>query len=136
MAKIKIGKVEREMKFTLLALKDINAKYGSIENMRAALSSGSDPLAVVPDLIWLITMMVNQGIIEHNMDIKYGEAEGKEQSLLTEEYVSVKLDLSSIVGTKSKIFDALVEGMDFKSDRESDEEVDEVLAEIEESKNA
>ena len=136
MAKIKIGKVEREMKFTLLALKDINAKYGSIENMRAALSSGSDPLAVVPDLIWLITMMVNQGIIEHNMDIKYGEAEGKEQSLLTEEYVSVKLDLSSIVGTKNKIFDALVEGMDFKSDRESDEEVDEVLAEIEESKNA
>ena len=124
------------MKFTLLALKDINAKYGSIENMRAALSSGSDPLAVVPDLIWLITMMVNQGIIEHNMDIKYGEAEGKEQSLLTEEYVSVKLDLSSIVGTKNKIFDALVEGMDFKSDRESDEEVDEVLAEIEESKNA
>lgn len=124
------------MKFTLLALKDINAKYGSIEKMRAALSSGSDPLAVVPDLIWLITMMVNQGIIEHNMDVKYGEAEGKEQSLLTEEYVAVKLDLSSIVGTKNKIFDALVEGMDFKSDRESDEEVDEVLAEIEESKNA
>lgn len=136
MAKIKIGKVEREMKFTLLALKDINIKYGSIEKMRAALSSDSDPLAVVPDLIWLITMMVNQGIIEHNMDVRYGEAEGKEQSLLTEEYVAVKLDLSSIVGTKNKIFDALVEGMDFKSDREGDEEVDEVLAEIEESKNA
>lgn len=132
MSKIKIGK-DRELKFTLLALEEINKKYGSLDAMQKRLSADGDPLAVIPDLVFLITMLANQSIIEHNMDIEQGEAVGEKEKLLTEEYVKVKLDMGQLLGHKNSIFESVVNGMKFA--HETEEETDEVLAEIQASKN-
>jgi len=133
MAKIKIGK-ERELKFTLLALDEINKKYGSVADMQKKLSSGKDPLSLVPDVVFLITMLANQAIIERNMDIEMGEIVGDKEKLLTEEYVKIKLDMGQIINMKESIFGALVDGMKFTVDVTA--ETDEVLAEIDAAKNA
>lgn len=133
MGKIKLDK-ERELKFNLNALNKIKEKFGSLDGMEQALSKGADPLDAVPDLIWLLTLLANQSIIERNMDIEYGIESGEKEKLLTEEYVSIKMNPADIIGKKNSIFDALTDGMSFTAISE-EEESDEVLAEIDSQKN-
>lgn len=130
---IKLDK-DRELKFNLNALTEINKKYGSIEKMEEALNSGEGALAIVDDLVWLITLLVNQPIIERNMDIQFGVATGEPEKLLTEDYVRIKLDMKEIISQKGNLFASLVEGMTFSA-VDSEEETDEVLKEIDQEKN-
>lgn len=132
MGKIKLDK-ERELKFNLHALDEINKKYGSLEKMQKELSGEGDPLKIVPDMIWLITLLANQAIIERNMDIEYGVESGEPEKLLKEEYVAIKMNLKDIIGKKNTIYDAITGGLEFTT--VEDEETDEVLAEIDAQKN-
>lgn len=135
MATIKLDK-ERELKFNLNALKKIKEKFGSLQEMQEKLTAKTDdPLDVIDDIIWLITLLANQPIIELNMDIKRGIAQGKEEPLLDEEYVSLKFDIKDMIAQKQNIFAALASGMAFTA-VSPDEETDEVLAEIDSQKNA
>lgn len=135
MATIKLDK-ERELKFNLNALKKIKEKFGSLQEMQEKLTATTDdPLDVIDDIIWLITLLANQPIIELNMDIKRGIAQGKEEPLLDEEYVSLKFDIKDMIAQKQNIFAALASSMAFTA-VSPDEETDEVLAEIDSQKNA
>lgn len=135
MATIKLDK-ERELKFNLNALKKIKEKYGSLDKMQEKLTAKTDdPLDVIDDIIWLLTLLANQPIIEKNMDIKRGIAQGKEEQLLDEEYIGLKFDIKDMLGQKQNIFAALTDGMAFTA-VSPDEETDEVLAEIDSQKNA
>lgn len=135
MATIKLDK-ERELKFNLNALKKIKEKYGSLDKMQEKLTAKTDdPLDVIDDIIWLLTLLANQPIIELNMDIKRGIAQGTEEQLLDEEYIGLKFDIKDMLKQKQNIFAALTDGMAFTA-VSPDEETDEVLAEIDSQKNA
>lgn len=135
MATIKLDK-ERELKFNLNALKKIKEKYGSLDKMQEKLTAKTDdPLDVIDDIIWLLTLLANQPIIEKNMDIKRGIAQGTEEQLLDEEYIGLKFDIKDMLKQKQNIFAALTDGMAFTA-VSPDEETDEVLAEIDSQKNA
>lgn len=134
MATIKLDK-ERELKFNLNALKKIKEKFGSLDKMQEKLTSDTDdPLDVIDDIVWILTLLANQPIIERNMDIKRGIVQGEEEILLDEEYVSLKFDIKDMINQKQNIFEALTNGLAFTA-VSAEEETDEVLAEIDSQKN-
>ena len=132
MATIKLDK-ERKLLFSVQALDEINKKFGSLEKLHEEISKGSQ-YEQLSNIIWLITMMVNQASLENNMDIDLGVKHGEKEIFLTEEYVKVKLRVGDLKKYRDVIYLAVVEGSDFESE-EGEDAGDPDLKEIEAEKN-
>lgn len=131
---IKLDK-PRPLLFSLSALKEINKRYGSMDGMEKVFLSPGNELEKIDDFVWIITMMVNQGVLEHNMDVQMGIKTGELEKPITEDLVNIKLKPRDLMKQKDAIFGAITQGCMFESD-EDPEAIDPDLAEIQASKNA
>ncbi|BCI60850.1 hypothetical protein [Solibaculum mannosilyticum] len=128
---VTLGGQEFELAFTTEAMLQFSKKYGGVENAGKMMQEG-DAEEKIRVMIWIITLMINQGIEKQNMlNLLTGSPE-KPRRLVTEQIVRVLLPLNDIRELKQKIMTAICIGMG----REIPEElVDEDLAEIQAEKN-
>ena len=63
---IKIGDKEYELVFTLKAAREIIERFDGLENIAEALYNQEDWNKLMDDIIWLIMILANQGIIRYN----------------------------------------------------------------------
>ena len=62
---------QHEMILTTRATKEINRRYGGLGKLGDKLSGASNFEEVIDELVWLITLLVNQSILIHNAKNKF-----------------------------------------------------------------
>ncbi len=134
MAKIKIGQTEFDMLFNVNALDEIIAKYGGMTQMQNSLLKAKSEKEQIGAYIWIITMLINQAVLAHNLDVELGIIAGEKKVSVTEQYVQVKLKPKDLFSQRNAVFETIKNDSSFESDDSGDEK-DEVLAEIEAEKN-
>jgi hypothetical protein len=134
MAKIKIGQTEFDMLFNINALNEIIKKYGGMTQMEKSLLQAKSETESIGAYIWIITTLINQAALAHNMDVEMGILVGENSATITEQYVMAKLRPKDLFSQRNAVFQTISEDSSFETDDEP-EEKDEVLAEIEAEKN-
>ena len=69
-ALIKIGDAEYEMILTTRATKEIARRYGGLENLGEKLMKSENFEMALEEIVWLITLLINQSILIHNLKNK------------------------------------------------------------------
>ena len=101
--KITIAGKEYELVFTTKATKDVSKKYGSLEKMGEVLKEqGVDES--LNDVVWLVTLLANQGIMRKNM------LENKNEPLLTTEQVEILTTPGDYNAFSEALREAIVKG--------------------------
>lgn len=122
---ITIGNKTYEISFTLNVIDEIQKKYGDLNAL-------ADVVEKTSEVKWLIALLVNEAIEEHNEDHPDDKWE-----LLTESYIGRKLDVFNLKPVTSSIFAALGKSMPAdKSIGEIDDELNAELAGIEDAEQA
>ena len=103
-ATIKIGKKECELILTTKATKEINAKFGGLENIGTQLTESKDVASSLEIVVWLIVLLANQSILRHNL-----ESEDK-KPLITEEEVELFTSPADLNSYTEAIMGCLVKG--------------------------
>ena len=97
---ITIGGEQYEMVLTTRATKAISTRYGGLDNLGDKLMKSENMEMALDEIVWLITLLCNQGIQIHNL-----KSEDK-KPLLTEETVELLTspgELAMLKGTKRNI---------------------------------
>ena len=110
---IKIGNKEYELLLTTKATKEINNKFGGLENVGNKLTESKSVGESLEIVIWLIVLLANQAILRKNLIEGTKEPEIKEEEL---EILTSPADLNDF---SSAIMNALIVGT--KRNIESDE---------------
>ena len=110
---IKIGNKEYELLLTTKATKEINNKFGGLENVGNKLTESKSVGESLEIVIWLIVLLANQAILRKNLIEGTKEPEIKEEEL---EILTSPADLNDFT---SAIMNALIVGT--KRNIESDE---------------
>ncbi len=100
---IEIGNKQYELVLTTEATKEIAKRYGNLSKLGEKLE-GRNFEDSLDDIIWLVTLLVNQGIKRNNF------YEGTKTPLLTEEAVGLLTSPSDIIDFTQEIQEALVNG--------------------------
>jgi len=90
-AKIKIGNTEFDMLFNVNALDEIIKKYGGMSEMQKSLLNAKSELESIDAYMWIITLLINQAVLAHNLDLELGIAAGDKKQPITEQYAKIKL---------------------------------------------
>ncbi len=101
---IKIGNKEYELVLTTKATKEINDKFGGLENIGTKLTNTKGVAEQLDIVIWLIVLLANQSILRHNL-----ESEEK-KPLLKEDEVEVLTSPADLNSYTEAILDCLVKG--------------------------
>ena len=101
---IKIGNKEYELLLTTKATKEINTKFGGLENVGNKLTESKSVGESLEIVIWLIVLLVNQAILRKNLVEGTKEPEIKEEEL---EILTSPADLNDFT---SAIMNALIVG--------------------------
>ena len=80
---VEIGKEKYELVLSVKATKEIAKKYGGLDNLGDKLMKPENFEAALDEVVWLITLLANQGILKNNL------LNGEERELLTEEKVEL-----------------------------------------------
>ena len=99
---------EYEMILTTKATKDINSRYGGLGKLGDRLSQSENFEEVIDELVWLITLLVNQSILIHNAKNKFSPENIK--PLFTEEDIELLTSPADFVEYKGAITEALQKG--------------------------
>lgn len=67
---IKIGENEYELILTTRATKEIAKRYGGLENLGDRLMKSENFEMALDEIIWLITLLANQGVMIYNLKIQ------------------------------------------------------------------
>ena len=102
---IEIGGKEYTLVLTTRATKEIAGRYGGLENLGDKLMQSENFELALGEIVWLITLLVNQSILIHNLQ----NAEDKKQ-LLTEDEVELLTSPLDLADYKNAIMDALYKG--------------------------
>jgi len=105
-----------------------------MELMQKSLLNAKSETESIDAYIWIITTLINQGVLAFNLDIELGIVAGEKKKPISEQYVKVKLKPKDLFSQRNAVFQTISEDSSFESD-DSDDEKDEVLAEIEAEKN-
>jgi hypothetical protein len=105
-AKITLCGKEYEMILTTKATKAINKRYGGLGNLGEKLGSSEKFEDMIDELVWLLTLLINQGIAAYNVQNK----DFPRKSLFTEEDIEVLTSPADFVEYKDAIFEALQKG--------------------------
>jgi len=132
-AKIKIGNTEFDMLFNVNALDEIIKKYGGMSEMQKSLLNAKSELESIDAYMWIITLLINQAVLAHNLDLELGIAAGDKKQPITEQYAKIKLKPRDLFSQRDAVFTTISEDSSFETDDDPDEK-DEVLAEIEAEK--
>ena len=103
-SKIEIGGEQYELVLTTRATKEIAARYGGLDKLGDKLFSAENFEAAISEVVWLVTILANQGIMIHNLK------NHDKKPLLTEEMVELLTCPSDLAGFNAAITDALQKG--------------------------
>ena len=110
---IKIGNKEYELLLTTKATKEINNKFGGLENVGNKLTESKSVGESLEIVIWLIVLLANQAILRKNL------LEGTKESEIKEEELEILTSPADLNDFTSAIMNALIVGT--KRNIESDE---------------
>lgn len=102
---ITIGGSEFELVLTTKATKTIGKRYGGLSDLSNKLMSAENFEHAIEEIIWLIVLLANQGIMIHNVRNK-----DSRRDLLTEEYVELLTSPYELASFKEAILTAMFKG--------------------------
>ena len=112
---IRIGDAEYEMVLTTRATKEIARRYGGLENLGEKLMKAEGFESALDEIIWLITLLVNQSILIHNLKNK-----GNPRVLLTEDELELLTSPLELASYKQAISEAMFKGTKRNIESEGD----------------
>ena len=104
-ALIKIGGDEYALVLTTRATKEIAKRYGGLENLGDKLLKAEDFTLAIDEVVWLLTLLANQGVQVHNLLHPKDTRE-----LLTEEKVELLTSPADLAKYKGAIIEAMYRG--------------------------
>ena len=104
-AEIIIGGETYLLTLTTRATKEIAKRYGGLENLGERLLKAENFELALDEVVWLITLLANQGILIHNLKHKESPRE-----LLTEEEVELLTSPLELASYKEAITEAMFKG--------------------------
>lgn len=104
-ASIQIGGQSYEMILTTRATKEIAKRYGGLENLGDKLMKAENFELALDEIIWLITLLVNQSILVHNLQNPKAPRE-----LLSEDTVELLTSPYELAEYKTSIMEAMLRG--------------------------
>ena len=97
-----------ELILTTKATKEINRRSGGLGKLGDRLSKAETFEETIDELVWLLTLLINQGILVHNAVNKLlGE---KQKPLFSEDDIEVLTSPADFADYKDAIFEALQKG--------------------------
>lgn len=97
-----------ELILTTKATKEINRRYGGLDKLGDKLSESKDFEEIIDELVWLLTLLINQGILAHNAVNKFFEENQK--PLFSEDDIEVLTSPADFADYKGAIYEALKKG--------------------------
>lgn len=104
-AEITIGGEDYLLTLTTRATKEIARRYGGLENLGEKLLKAENFELALDEVVWLITLLANQGILIHNFRSKENP-----KALLTEEEVELLTSPLELASYKEAITEAMFKG--------------------------
>jgi len=114
-AKIMISDMEYELLLTTKATKEIAGRYGGLENLGEKLMKGENFEQAIEEIVWLITLLVNQPILIHNL-----RNPDNKKALLTQDEMELLTNPADLSGYKTAIMEALNKGIKRHVESEAD----------------
>ena len=111
---IRIGNRDYEMLLTTKATKEIARRYGGLDKLGDKLLQNENLAEALDELVWLITLLVNQPIQIHNL---YSE---EKQELLNAETVELLTAPYDLADYRECLMDCLTKGMKRNVESEPD----------------
>ena len=102
---IKIGGNEYPLLLTTKATKEIAKKYGGLSDLGEKLMKSENFELALDEILWLITLLVNQPILVHNL-----QNPDDKQELITEEMMELLTTPLDLGGYKAAIMEAMMKG--------------------------
>lgn len=97
-----------ELILTTKATKEINRRYGGLGKLGDKLSKSENFEEIIDELVWLLTLLINQGILAHNAVNKFFEE--KQKPLFSEDDIEVLTSPADFADYKGAIYEALKKG--------------------------
>ncbi len=104
-AVIQIGGCEYNLILTTRAVKEISKRYGGLSNLGEKLLQSDNFEMALEEIVYLITLLANQGIMVHNLHNK-----DKPLPLLSEDEVELLTSPYELAEYKSALQEALFKG--------------------------
>lgn len=104
-AVINIGGESYTLTLTTRATKEIARRYGGLENLGEKLLKAENFELALDEVVWLITLLANQGILIHNLKNREST-----KALLTEEEVELLTSPLELASYKEAITEAMFKG--------------------------
>ena len=99
---------EYELILTTKATKDINSRYGGLGKLGDRLSQSENFEEVIDELVWLLTLLINQGIAVENFKRR---TRGEEYiPIFRPEEIEILTSPADFADYKDAIFEALKKG--------------------------
>lgn len=97
-----------ELILTTRATKEINRRYGGLGKLGDRLTKAETFEETIDELVWLLTLLINQGILAHNAVNKFFKENQK--PLFSEDDIEVLTSPADFADYKDAIFEALQKG--------------------------
>lgn len=104
-AAIKIGDKEYPLILTTKATKEIAKRYGGLSNLGDKLMKSENFEMALDEIVWLITLLANQGILIHNLKNKE-----QQKPLLTSDEVELLTSPLELAAYKNALTEAMLKG--------------------------
>lgn len=99
---------EHELILTTGATKEINRRYGGLDKLGEKFFSSKGFEEAIDESIWLLTLLINQGILTHN--VKNRNYPEKQKQLYTEEEIEILTVPADLAEFREAIGEALQKG--------------------------
>lgn len=114
-APVRIGGNDYEMILTTRATKEIAKRYGGLSNLGEKLMKTENFEMALDEIVWLITLLVNQSVLVHNLQ----HPEDKKEPL-SEEAVELLTSPFELAEYKNSIMEAMMKGAKRNVESEDD----------------
>jgi len=104
-APVRIGGKDYEMILTTRATKEIAKRYGGLSNLSEKLMKAENFEMALDEIVWLITLLVNQSVLVHNLQNPDDKMEQ-----LSEEAVELLTSPFELAEYKNAIMNAMFKG--------------------------
>ena len=104
-ASIAVNGENYELILTTKATKELAARYGGLENLGDKLMKSEKFEEVIGEIVWIIVLLANQGIMVHNIKNPKSKKE-----LLTEEMLELLTSPLDLAEFKDAIMQAMTKG--------------------------
>lgn len=105
-AKITIAGVDYELLLTTGAAKEIGRKYGGLGELGDKLMNSDDFVSALDEMIWLIELLINQGVAYYNLTHKDDKKE-----MITAEMLEILTTPADFASYRDALTQALTNGV-------------------------